>query len=96
MDFLADFIGAVAGTWIIFNLFHIVLFKFLDKKTIPYVAFIGSTILILVITSYTMGFVNGFITYLPPLFIWLVVDLVRTNRKRVKSSEGNDHKGTAV
>ncbi|MBO0959574.1 hypothetical protein J1P26_07480 [Neobacillus sp. MM2021_6] len=82
MDYIYSFIGALVGTWVIFNLFKIILFKFLDSKTLHYVSFIGSFILILVITSYTMGIVVGFVTYMPALFIWLVIDLIRLNKKK--------------
>jgi hypothetical protein len=84
MDFIYNLIGAFIGTWIIYNIFHIILFYFLDKKTIPYVSFIGSFIIILVITTYTIGFVNGFIIYIPVLFLWFVIDLIKMKKMNVK------------
>lgn len=89
MDFIYNLIGAFVGTWIIYNIFHIILYYYLDKKTIPYVAFIGSFILILVITTYTIGFVNGFIIYIPVLFLWFVIDIIKMNKLKVKNLDNN-------
>jgi hypothetical protein len=85
MDFVYDFIGALVGTFIVSSIFKLILFKFLDKNSLVYVSFIGSSILILSLTSFTMGFVTGFITYMPALFIWFVVGLIKTNKKKVKN-----------
>lgn len=82
MDLIYDFIGALIATWLIYNLFHIILFKFLDKKNVKYASFIGAAILILSITGLTMGFTIGFVLYLPALFLWLVIDLAKMNRKK--------------
>jgi nitrate reductase gamma subunit len=80
LGFVYDFIGALVGTWIIFNIFKIILFRFLDRKTVRYVSFVGAFILILIVTTFTMGFVPGFITYIPALFIWFVIDLIKFNK----------------
>lgn len=82
-----DFIGALIATFIIYNLFAIILIKFLDPKNLRYVSFIGSAILILIVTNFTMGIMVGFTIYLPALFIWLVLDLVKLNRNNKKSVE---------
>ncbi|KQL20461.1 hypothetical protein [Cytobacillus solani] len=81
MELVFDFIGAFIITWAIYNIFQIILMRFLDPKTLRYVSFIGSSILILIVTSFTMGIVAGFIIYLPALFIWLVFDLIKINKK---------------
>ncbi|WP_313798787.1 hypothetical protein [Cytobacillus sp.] len=81
-----DFIGAFIITWAIYNVFQIILMRFLDPKTLRYVSFIGSSILILIVTSFTMGIVSGFIIYIPALFIWLVIDLIKINKRDNKSS----------
>ncbi|WP_394137407.1 hypothetical protein [Cytobacillus oceanisediminis] len=83
MDLVYDFIGALIATWIIYNLFHVILFKFLDKKNLKYISFIGAAILILSITGVTMGFTIGFVLYLPALFLWLVLDLVKLNKMKI-------------
>lgn len=87
MDLLYGIIGALISTWIIYNIFNIALFKFLDKKTLKYISFVGSAIFILVFTSYTMGFVNGFITFIPFLFIWFLIDLIKLNKKATITEE---------
>lgn len=81
MDIIYDLLGAFVGSYIIFNLFCMALFKILDKKSLLYVSFIGSAILILIITNFTMGMETGFLMYIPALFIWFVLDLVKVSRK---------------
>lgn len=91
MEIIADLLGAALGTWVIYNIFNIILFYFLDKKIIPFVAFIGSFILILVVTTFTVGFIRGFVIYIPVLFLWFIVDLVKTNKKKVEIINDSHH-----
>jgi hypothetical protein len=93
MEFSADLAGTILGSFlggfICYNLVKFILFRFLEEKTVIFVSFIGSSILVLVITSFTMGFVPGFIRYIPAIFVWFVVDLIKLN-KRKKSSQHYD------
>jgi predicted branched-subunit amino acid permease len=82
-----DFIGALIATFIIYNLFVIILMKFLEPRNLRYISFIGSAILILIVTNFTMGIMTGFTLYLPALFIWLVLDLVKSNKKNKSNVE---------
>ena len=89
MDFIADYLGAFIATWIIFNLFKIILFKWLDPRNLRYISFIGSSILILSITSITMGILIGFVIYMPTLFVWFVLDLIKISKNdKIKTVEG--------
>jgi hypothetical protein len=78
-----DILGAILGSCLIYNILCFILSKFMEKKLVPFLSFIGSFILILVVTTFTMGFVNGFILYMPPLFIWLLVEL-KISKKNIK------------
>ena len=87
MDYIYDIIGALIITWIIFNVFSIILFKFLEPKTLRYISFLGSAILILIVTNFTMGIMIGFTLYLPVLFLWLVLDMIKLNKKQTRQKE---------
>ncbi len=87
MDIVYDLLGAIIGSWIVFNLFCIILFKVLDSKSLRYVSFVGSAIVILVITNFTIGMQIGFLMYIPALFIWFVLDLVKLNKNNSKTEE---------
>lgn len=89
IDVIGTFAGALVGSFIVISILKLILFKFLDERTLVYVSFIGATILILSLTSFTMGFVPGFITYMPALFIWFVVGLIKMNKKKVKNERNN-------
>jgi hypothetical protein len=87
MDHVYDVLGGLIGTWLGYNILQIILFYLIDKKLIPFVAFIGSFILILVLTSYTIGFVKGFIFYIPILFVWFVIDLIKLKKKEKPTNQ---------
>lgn len=99
-DFIADTLGTIVGCliagYIFYGIVNIILFKFIDKKILPFVSFIGSSILVLVVTSYLIGFVPGFVRYIPAIFVWFVVDLIKANKKKVTKIEGDSGKGTAL
>jgi len=82
MDYVYSLIGAFAGTWIVYNIFCIILYYLVDKRLIPLTAFIGTTILILIVTNYTMGFAKGFVLYMPPLFLWLILELRGSDKRK--------------
>jgi hypothetical protein len=88
-DWLSSAVGALLGTLCISTIFIKIFQRFFDMKLAIFIAFIGSSILILCITSFTMGFVKGFITYIPFLFLWCVIDLYKVN-KTTKDKKQNE------
>lgn len=87
MDWLSTAFGALLGTLFISTIFIRIFQRFFDMKLAVFIAFIGSAILILCITSFTMGFVKGFITYMPFLFLWFVIDLYKVNKTTKEQKE---------
>lgn len=85
-DWLGSIVGALLGTLFVSTIFIRIFQRFFDMKLAVFIAFIGSTILILCVTSFTIGFIKGFITYMPFLFLWFVIDLYKiskvTNEKK--------------
>lgn len=86
MDWLSTALGALLGTLFISTILIRIFYRFFDMKLAVFIAFIGSAILILCITSFTIGFIKGFITYIPFLFLWFVIDLYKLN-KSTKNQE---------
>ncbi|TWE06387.1 hypothetical protein FB550_102409 [Neobacillus bataviensis] len=86
IDIVGISLGCLVTAFIFYFLVRKMLVKSLEGKTLIFVSFIGSGIIILVINSFLNGFVWGFVRYVPPLFVWFLIDLIVLNKK-----EKQDH-----
>ncbi|MDR4947792.1 hypothetical protein [Neobacillus cucumis] len=78
-------LGCLVAAFIFYFLVRKMLVKSLEGKTLIFVSFIGSGIIILVINSLLNGFVWGFVRYIPALFVWFLIDIIIANKKKIIS-----------
>jgi predicted PurR-regulated permease PerM len=76
-------VGSLTISFIIYAIFKSILRKIIpDKKAFFIVSYAFALLLILLITAFTMGIIQGFIQYVPTLTLWLIVDLIKYKKHK--------------
>jgi len=74
---IGQLIGALIITFALTRLVKWALGKKVDANTKAFLAFTIVVLFALGLASHTMGFWEAFLTYVPALLIWLLMDLIR-------------------
>jgi len=84
LGFLGGFLGALVITFMISRVIKSIIQKFVPEiKAVSVITFTITGLLVLLISSQTMGVIKGIYTYVPCLVIWLFYDL-RNNRAKTQ------------
>ena len=84
-------LGAIFGSWAIFNIFQFIFYRFFDIKTVISLAFAAAVIAILAITNFTIGMNKGFMYYIPVLFLCFLWDLRKFSKPQNEKKPSAHH-----
>lgn len=83
--YIGSILGSLTITFLVYSSVKSVISKKMDdRKSAIITAFLISLLIILLITTFTMGTINGLISYSPTLLFWLIVDYVKLIRGKEK------------
>ena len=76
-------LGSLFASYLIYAMCKSILRKIIpDKKAFFIVSYAFALLLILLITAFTMGIIQGFIQYVPTLTLWLIVDFIKYKKHK--------------
>jgi hypothetical protein len=76
-------LGSLIPTFILyFGARHFLIKQMINKKAAFIASALIASLIIMLITSFTMGLINGLINYSPGLLFWFVTDYVKSEIKK--------------
>lgn len=77
VDLLGVLTGSLIATFVLYKIIKILLFKFWNGIKLSIATLLVSSIILLNITTLTMGFEDGAKTYIPTLLLWFLIDFIK-------------------
>lgn len=83
---IGTYAGALLITFFTTRAIRKLLGKRMNKTSSALVAFVIVGLISLIIAGYTMGVVDASIVYLPCLLLWLIIDLTKRPKEKLRNN----------